>query len=417
MIINRPIYLNQLIESQNNGLIKIITGLRRCGKSYLLFRIFAEHLRSQGIKENHIIKIDLEDIRRASLRHPETLVAYIDEQIKDRDNYYVLLDEVQYVANFHEALNSYLNVDNVDVYVTGSNSKFLSSDIATEFRGRGDVIHIYPLSFSEYYSAVGGDKSEAWRNYFTFGGLPHVVTLDSHQKKIQYLQNLYSTVYLKDLLERQRISKAREFDELVEIVASTIGAPCNPSKLSNTFKSLENSDLSPHTIRNYLEYLMDAFLIEKAQRYDVKGRKYVNSLFKLYVTDTGVRNAILHFRQQEESHLMENIIYNELRIRGFSVDVGVVEYKGKDVNNQWIRKKFEVDFVANMGFKRYYIQSALTIPDDDKLRQESNSLSNINDDFKKIIIVRDYILPWQTTNGILVLGLFDFLLNPRSLEL
>lgn len=416
MKIPRPTYLAQLISGQNNGLIKIVTGIRRCGKSYLLFNLFVNHLRENGVKEDHIIKIDLEDIRNSNLREAMALVDYIDSRIIDDERYYILLDEIQNVADFVDVLNSYLKIENVDVYVTGSNSKFLSSDIVTEFRGRGDEIHMYPLSFAEYYSVIGGDKVAVWRDYFTYGGLPHILQLDSHIKKVKYLENLYETVYRKDLEERERIVKEKEFDELVKIVASSIGTTCNPNKLSNTFKSRGKSELSPQTIRTYLDYMANAFLIEKAERYDVKGKKYINTLSKYYMTDMGIRNAILAFRQQEETHIMENIIYNELRVRGFSVDVGSVEIKGKDTDNQWYRKQLEVDFVANLGYKRYYIQSALAIPDKDKLDQESNSLRNIHDDFRKVIIVKDYINPWYTDDGILIIGLFDFLLNPSSLD-
>ena len=394
MNIPRPTYLEQLISGQHNGLIKIVTGLRRCGKSYLLFNIYSDYLRESGVDEEHIIKIDLEDIRNRDLRDPMNLVRYIDSRMTDSDMNYILMDEVQNVTDFEDVLNSYLKIANADVYVTGSNSRFLSSDIITEFRGRGDEIHMYPLSFAEYYSAIGGDKSSAWRDYFTYGGLPHVLMLDSHIKKATYLKNLYETVYRKDLEERENINKIKEFDELVKTIASSIGAPCNPSKLSNTFKSEGKCDLSANTVRAYLGYMENAFLIEKAERYDVKGKKYINTLSKYYMTDMGVRNAILDFRQQEESHIMENIIYNELRIRGFSVDVGVVDFKGKNDDNTWYRRQYEVDFVANLGYKRYYIQSALAMPDKDKLEQETNSLRNINDQFKKIVIVKDDINAW-----------------------
>ena len=416
MNIPRPTYLEQLISGQHNGLIKIVTGLRRCGKSYLLFNIYSDYLRESGVDEEHIIKIDLEDIRNRDLRDPMNLVRYIDSRMTDSDMNYILMDEVQNVTDFEDVLNSYLKIANADVYVTGSNSRFLSSDIITEFRGRGDEIHMYPLSFAEYYSAIGGDKSSAWRDYFTYGGLPHVLMLDSHIKKATYLKNLYETVYRKDLEERENINKIKEFDELVKTIASSIGAPCNPSKLSNTFKSEGKCDLSANTVRAYLGYMENAFLIEKAERYDVKGKKYINTLSKYYMTDMGVRNAILDFRQQEESHIMENIIYNELRIRGFSVDVGVVDFKGKNDDNTWYRRQYEVDFVANLGYKRYYIQSALAMPDKDKLEQETNSLRNINDQFKKIVIVKDDINAWYTDTGILVMGLWDFLLNPASLD-
>lgn len=416
MKIPRPTYLEQLISAQGNGSIKIVTGLRRCGKSYLLFNLFAEHLANTGVDKDHIIKIDLEDIRNIELRQPLTLVKHIDSCMKDSSMYYILIDEVQHVKDFSDVLNSYLKIENADVYVTGSNSKFLSSDIATEFRGRGDEIHMYPLSFSEYFSAIGGDKGEAWKDFLTYGGLPHILTFDSHIKKANYLSNLYRTVYKVDITERNNIGKIKEFDELAKSIASSIGSPCNPSKLSNTFKSRGNADLSANTINAYLSYMEDAFLIEKATRYDVKGKKYISSLSKFYFTDMGIRNALLDFRQQEETHLMENIIYNELLIRGFSVDVGIVEVKGKNDDNEWYRKQFEVDFVANIGSKRYYIQSAFSMPDPGKMEQECKSLKNIQDAFKKIIIIRDNINPWHTEDGILILGLFDFLLNPNSLD-
>lgn len=416
MIIQRPTYLEQLKAGQGNGLIKIVTGLRRCGKSYLLFKLFTDYLRESGVDSNHIIKIDLEDIRHRDLRNPITLVNHIDSLMTDNSIYYILLDEVQNVDNFVDVLNSYLKIENADVYVTGSNSKFLSSDVVTEFRGRGDEIHMYPLSFLEYFSAVGGDRTLAWKDYFTYGGLPHIIKLDSHTKKSTYLKNLYETVYRKDLEEREKIVKIKEFDELIKTIASSIGSPCNPTKLSNTFRSEGKSDLSAQTIRTYIEYMSNAFLIEKAERYDVKGKKYINTLSKYYMTDIGVRNALLDFRQQEETHIMENIIYNELRIRGYSVDVGVVEIKGKDEKDEWYRRQLEVDFVANLGYRRYYIQSALEIPNKEKLKQESNSLRNINDDFKKIIVIKGDVNPWYTEDGILIIGLYDFLLNPSSLD-
>ena len=360
--------------------------------------------------------MDLEDIRNIELRDPLNLVRHIDSRMRDGAMYYILLDEVQHVERFVDVLNSYLKIENADVYVTGSNSKFLSSDIVTEFRGRGDEIHIYPLTFAEICSVNGGDKSELWRDYITYGGLPHILSLDSHQKKATYLKNLYKTVYLRDLEERNKISKVTEFDELVHIIASSIGSPCNPAKLANTFNSVSKSELSRQTVATYLGYMEDAFLIEKAQRYDVKGKKYINTLSKYYHTDIGVRNAILDFRQQEETHIMENVIYNELLVRGYSVDVGMVEVKGRDADNEWYRRQLEVDFVANMASKRYYIQSALAIPDKEKMKQESASLRNISDTFKKIIIVREHINPWYTEDGILILGLFDFLLKSESLD-
>lgn len=416
MEIRRDQYLQQLADGGGNHLVKIVTGLRRCGKSYLLFKLFPAYLRQNGVSEDHIIRIDLEDIRNIALRSPLELVRHIDSRMTGDGMYYVLLDEVQHVERFEDVLNSYLKVENADVYVTGSNSRFLSSDIVTEFRGRGDEIHMYPLSFAEYYSAVGGEREEAWRSYFTFGGLPQVVELNSGQKKARYLKNLYQSVYKKDLLERNRIGKEHEFDTLVKIMASSVGSPCNPNKLSNTFKSMEHVELTPYTISSYLGHLEDAFLVEKSARYDVKGKKYINTLSKFYFTDSGIRNALLDFRQQEETHIMENIIYNELRIRGFLVDVGMVEVRKRNSGQVMERRQLEVDFVANLGSKRYYIQSAFAMPDKEKLRQESASLDNIRDSFKKIIIVKDHIQPWHTEDGILVLGLFDFLLVPDSID-
>lgn len=414
---NRDKYLNQLIESQDNGLIKIITGIRRSGKSYLLFKLFADYLVKIGLPDDHIVRIDLENYRNRALRQPDSLLDYIDNHITADGKYVVLLDEIQTVPHFEEVLNSYLKISNVDIYVTGSNSRFLSTDIITEFRGRGEEIHLNPLTFSEYYSAVGGDKSDAWKNYYTFGGLPHILSLNSDEKKVQYLLNLYSTVYKKNLIERNAIAKADEFEDLLRIVASSIGSPINPLRIENTFKSVMHNNISNFTISRYLGYMQDAFLIEKSIRYDVKGRKYLGSLSKYYFTDIGLRNALIEFRQQEETHIMENIIYNELRTRGFRVDVGIIDVRGRNENNTVDRTRLEIDFVANTGSKRYYIQSALSIPDADKLRQETRSLLSINDNFRKIVIVKDNIKPWHTDDGILVVGLFDFLLNPSSIDL
>ena len=417
MEVKRDGYLQQLIDSQGNGLIKIITGIRRCGKSYLLFKLFADHLLGTGIAEDHIVRIDLENYRNRALRNPEALIAYIDSRISDDGHYFILLDEIQTVPHFEEVLNSYLKISNVDVYVTGSNSRFLSTDIITEFRGRGDEIHLSPLTFSEYYSAVGGDKSDVWRDYYTFGGLPHILSLKTDERKSQYLSNLYSTVYKRDLIERNAIAKADAFEELLRVVASSVGAPVNPLRLENTFRSVAHADLSSVTISRYLGFMQEAFLIEKAMRYDVKGKRYINTLSKYYFTDLGLRNALIDFRQQEETHLMENVIYNELRTRGFRVDVGLVELRGGGAGNIIDRTRLEVDFVANRGSKRYYIQSALSIPDADKMRQETRSLLAVSDSFRKVVIVKDHIKPWHTDDGILVLGLFDFLLNPGSIDL
>lgn len=414
--IKRNSYLKQLISGKQNGLIKIVTGIRRCGKSYLLFKIFRNHLLEQGVTPDHIISLALDDILNEEYCDPKKLVLYIKENIKDSQIHYVLLDEVQMVDNFVGALNSLLHIDNVDVYVTGSNSKFLSSDIATEFRGRGDEIRIYPLSFSEFLSEYNGDKNDAWRDYITYGGLPLILSLESSQQKSNYLHNLYQTVYLKDLIDRNGIKKAVEFDALTKVMASSIGSPCNPNKLSKTFKSVSNTDLSSITIDNYLGFLQDAFLLEKASRYDIKGKKYIGTLSKYYFVDMGLRNCLLGFRQIEETHLMENVIYNELRSRGYLVDVGVVETRTRTENQGMLRKQLEIDFVVNNGSKRYYIQSALSLPNEEKIKQEMASLKNVSDSFQKIIIVKDNIVPHHNESGILFINLYDFLLNREILE-
>lgn len=414
--IKRNSYLKQLISGKQNGLIKIVTGIRRCGKSYLLFKIFRNHLLEQGVTPDHIISLALDDILNEEYCDPKKLVLYIKENIKDSQIHYVLLDEVQMVDNFVGALNSLLHIDNVDVYVTGSNSKFLSSDIATEFRGRGDEIRIYPLSFSEFLSEYNGDKNDAWRDYITYGGLPLILSLESSQQKSNYLHNLYQTVYLKDLIDRNGIKKSVEFDALTKVMASSIGSPCNPNKLSNTFKSVSNTDLSSITIDNYLGFLQDAFLLEKASRYDIKGKKYIGTLSKYYFVDMGLRNCLLGFRQIEETHLMENVIYNELRSRGYLVDVGVVETRTRTENQGMLRKQLKIDFVVNNGSKRYYIQSALSLPNEEKIEQEMASLKNVSDSFQKIIIVKDNIVPHHNESGILFINLYDFLLNREILE-
>lgn len=416
MQIKREFYLQQLIDGKQNGLIKIVTGIRRCGKSFLLFKLFKQHLLKAGVDAEHIIQIALDDIESADLREPLTLYKCIKAKMKDDDLYYILLDEVQLVPRFEDVLNSLLRIDNADVYVTGSNSKFLSSDIITEFRGRGDEIHLYPLSLSEYCEGTGLSPAEAWKDYYTYGGLPHILTLETEKKKFDYLDNLFESVYLIDILERQRIKNKAEFEELVKIIASGIGAPTNPAKLANTFKSVKNVNIDPTTIDRYLGYMQDAFLIEKSERYDVKGKKYIGSLAKYYYSDLGLRNVILGLRQQEESHIMENIIYNELRRRGCKVDVGMVEQRFVDDDGKWKRKQLEVDFVVNQGNQRYYIQSALALPNEDKRKQEMGSLLRINDSFKKMIIVKDDIKPWRDENGILTMGLLDFLMNADSLE-
>lgn len=417
MVINRDIYLNRLIASKHNSLIKVITGLRRCGKSYLLFKLFKEHLRNEGVDDNHIIQVDLEDRRNKNLRNPDVLLAHIDSKMKDNDMYYILLDEVQCVKDFEDVLNSYLKIENADIYVTGSNSKFLSTDIITEFRGRGTQICVHPLSFAEIMSVDQRHPIDVWKDYYTYGGLPLVLSLSTDEAKESYLNDLYAKVYLTDIKDRYSIRCDSELQELLQIIASTIGSPTNPSKLENTFKSVKNVTLSNKTINTYLSYLEDAFLIEKSIRYDIKGKKYINTLAKHYFTDMGIRNAILGFRQMEENHIMENVIYNELRIRGYSVDVGMVETRPLNTEGKRIRKQYEVDFVANRGSQRYYIQSAFIMPTDSKERQESNSLLNIDDAFKKIIIVKDYIKPKRNQSGIITIGLIDFLLKPELMEM
>ena len=416
MQIKRNYYLQQLIDGKKNGLIKIITGIRRCGKSYLLFTLFRQHLIASGVPDDHIIRIALDDIENEELRAPLVLYKNIKARMIDDELYYILLDEVQLVPRFEEVLNSLLRIDNADVYVTGSNSKFLSSDIITEFRGRGDEIHLYPLSLSEYCEGTGQEPRDAWKDYYTYGGLPHVLTLETEKKKLDYLTNLFESVYLIDVIERHKIKNKAEFEELVRIVASGIGAPTNPAKLSNTFKSVKKVNISSVTIDRYLSYMQDAFIIEKAIRYDIKGKKYIGSLAKYYFSDLGIRNAILGLRQQEETHIMENILYNELRRRGCKVDIGMMEQRYVDKDGKWQRKQLEVDFVVNEGSQRYYIQSALALPDEEKRQQEMASLLKINDSFKKIIVVKDDIKPWRDENGILTIGLIDFLMDDNCLS-
>jgi len=415
--IRRERYLRQLIESRQDGFIKVVTGIRRCGKSYLLNVLFYRYLLDNGVADDHIIRIDLEDRINKELRNPDAMLNYVHERIIDNELYYIIIDEVQLMDDFVDVLNSFRHINNADTYVTGSNSHFLSSDIPTEFRGRGETIHVNPLTFSEFYSAVGGDKQDAWREYYTYGGLPLVQSFDNEQKKINYLKSLFDTVYLADIIERHKVQNENEMRELVLIMASSIGSPCNPTKLSNTFKSVKKVNITNKTISNYLTYLSESFLLNKAIRYDIKGKKYINTLSKYYFSDIGLRNAILEMRQIEESHIMENIIYNELIVRGYSVDVGMVEIKKQDKDGKWIRIQLEVDFIASLGSKKYYVQSAMSIPDREKEEQESRSLTNINDSFKKIIVVKDHIMPRRNEEGILTIGLFDFLLKEDSLDL
>ena len=417
MYIARNQYLERLKSARTNGLIKIVTGLRRCGKSYLLFKIFRKFLIEDGVKEDHIIGIALDDLDNATLRDGKVLLSNIRNLLKDSDTYYILLDEVQLVEGFTDVLNSLLHNENVDVYVTGSNSRFLSSDIATDFRGRGYVINLHPLSFAEYVTAFDGSIDEAWEEYYTYGGLPLILSLEGDTAKSEYLSELYRTVYLSDIKERHDIRHSSDFSDLVSVLASSIGSPDNPFKLANTFKSTKKSTISSATVSRYIDYLCDAFITEKSVRFDLKGKRYIGSLSKYYFTDIGIRNAILGFRQQEESHIMENIIFNELRIRGFRVDVGNLVQRTTDKQGKTVRKSLEVDFVADSGNNRYYIQSALDMPTKEKVEQETRSLREIGDSFKKIVVAKGRIKPRRDDSGILTIGLFDFLLHPESLDL
>lgn len=416
MEIQRDSYIEKLIIRKHNNMIKIITGIRRCGKSYLLFNLFKNHLLSTGVKLDHIIELSLDDISNKKYRNPENLYNYVKSLIIDDDMYYVLLDEVQMVTGFEDVLNGFLHIKNVDTYVTGSNAKFLSKDIITEFRGRGDQIHIYPLSFNEFYSYVQGDKSIALRNYMYYGGLPQIVAMVTHEQKQSYLMNLFLETYITDIINRNNVKNDKEMQELLNVLSSSIGSLTNPKKLSDTFKSVKHVDISSPTIKNYLDYFMDSFLIDKALRYDIKGKKYIDTPSKYYFTDLGLRNARLNFRQIEDTHLLENVIYNELKVRGFSVDVGIVTISEKDTNGKQVRKQLEVDFVCNKADVRYYIQSVLSISDREKLVQEQRSLININDSFRKIIITNDNVIAHYNEEGILIINIFDFLLNPVILK-
>lgn len=417
MDIKRDKYLNDLLNRMHNGMIKVVTGIRRCGKSYLLFNIFKNYLLEQGVPVSHIITIELDQRKNKKYRDPDTILEYIESLIEDDEQYYIMLDEVQMLQEFEEVLNSLLHIRNADIYVTGSNSKFLSKDVITEFRGRGDEIYIYPLTFKEFMEAYDGDMYRGWAEYVVYGGLPLTVTMKTEEQKINYLTNLFKETYLKDIIERHHIEKTQELEDLVNILASAIGSLTNPPKIEATFKSAIQSTISLNTIRQYIEYLEDAFIINKANRYNVKGRKYIGTPLKYYFEDVGLRNARLGFRQVEETHLMENIIYNELRSRGYSVDVGVVEKRGKDENGKEYKNQLEIDFVANLGSKRYYIQSAFSMPTEEKRIQEKASLVNVNDSFKKIIVVKDVINVTRDEDGITTMSIYDFLLKENSLEL
>lgn len=409
MIIVRNKYIRQLIENRHNGLVKVITGIRRCGKSFLLFNLFKQQLQKEGVDNDHIIEMAFDDFGNRQYRNPDKFYQYIKSLIKDENMYYILLDEVQMMNEFEDVLNGLLHIPNADVYVTGSNAKFLSKDIITEFRGRGYQIHISPLSFSEFMSVYQGNKEEGWIEYLQYGGLPPVVLQPTAEGKIKLLKDLWKETYLIDILNRNRIKNNAELEELLCMLASGIGGLVNPQKLSNTFKTNKNITIAPATLKNYIDYCSDAFLIEEANRYDVKGRKYIGTPMKFYFSDLGLRNALLNFRQIEKTHLMENAIYCELRRQGFNVDVGVVVFNGKDENGVSFRKQLEVDFVCNKGSRRYYIQSALSLPTPEKMDQETNSLRRIDDGFEKIVIVGEHLVSNHDNNGILFMSIYEFM--------
>lgn len=417
MEIKRDYYLNKLITKKHNGLIKVITGIRRCGKSYLLFTLFKNHLTESGVADDHIVEIPFDSFENKKYRDPEILYPYVKEQIADDGMYYILLDEVQLLGEFESVLNGFMRMKNVDVYVTGSNARFLSKDIITEFRGRGDELHIQPLSFAEFMSVYDGNKYDGWNEYVLYGGLPPVVLLRTAEQKIELLKSLFQETYINDIISRHSVKHRDEFEELINILASAIGSLTNPKKLTDTFKSKKNKVISSNTIKSYLDYLCDAYVVSRATRYDIKGKKYIDTPQKYYFSDVGIRNACINFRQLEENHTMENIIYNELIARNFNVDVGIITATGKDNDGKSVRKQLEVDFVCNKGSKRYYIQSAFSIPDREKMEQESNSLLRIDDSFKKIIVVKDLPVPTYTKDGILVISVYDFLLNSNSLDM
>ena len=415
--IERRKYLDELISLRNNGMIKIITGMRRCGKSYLLFEIFTSYLESDGIAPDHIIQVDLEDYKNRVLRNPDNLYAYVESRITDGDMYYILLDEVQMLDRFEDVLNGFLRIRNADIYVTGSNAKFLSKDIITEFRGRGFEVKMYPLSFSEYMSAYPGTVQAGFNEYMLYGGLPQILSYQTEEQKVRFLKSLFDETYLKDIKDRYEIRKDDDLEELINIMASGIGALTNPNKLANTFQSEKKSPLSSDTVKNYIVYLCDSFLIEKSTRYDIKGKRYINSPYKYYFMDLGLRNARINFRQSEKSHLMENMVYNELRMRGFNVDVGVVPVIHRGEDGKQHRSSLEVDFVCNLGSRRYYIQSAYRMESDEKIRQERASLLRVDDSFKKIIVTGEESPVTRDESGITTISIYDFLLKENSLEL
>ena len=415
--IERKKYLEELVSLQNNGMIKAITGMRRCGKSFLLFEIFTSYLEKNGVAPDHIIKVDLENYKNRAMRNPDNLYAYVESRIIDGGMYYILLDEVQMLDNFEDVLNGFLKMRNVDVYVTGSNAKFLSKDIITEFRGRGFEVKMYPLSFSEFMSAYSGSVQAGFNEYMLYGGLPQILSYTSEEQKVRFLKTLFDETYIKDIKDRHDIRKDDDLEELINIMASGIGALTNPNKLANTFRSEKKSVISYDTVKDYIDYLCDSFLIEKSTRYDIKGKRYINSPYKYYFMDLGLRNARINFRQSEKSHLMENLIYNELRVRGFNVDVGVVPVVTKDKDGKQQRSNLEVDFICNLGSRRYYIQSAYRMESEEKREQERASLLKVDDSFKKIIIIGEEGPVIREEAGITTISIYDFLLKDNSLEL
>lgn len=417
MIITRQKYLDMLVAGQGNGLVKIVTGGRRCGKSFLLFQIFHKYLLQHGVDEEHLIEVSLDDRRNRKLCDPDALLDYLDARIKsDGKTNFIFLDEIQLVDDFIGVLLSLMHTPNTEVYVSGSNSKFLSKDVVTEFRGRGQEIRIWPLSFSEYYGAVGGERSQAWKDYYTFGGLPQILSLGTERAKRSYLRDIYEVTYIKDIVERNKIKVPEGLRELARILASGIGSSTNPTRICNTFQSVSQLQITDKTINEYILDIQDAFLIEEALRYDVKGRKYIGTETKYYFCDLGLRNIVLNLRQQEETHIMENVIYNELRMRGYLVDVGLVECWTTDENGKRKRSKLEVDFVVNNGAERVYVQSAFNMPTKEKEKQERRSLINIADNFRKVIVVKDDIKRKIDDDGVVTIGLFDFLLDEQSIE-
>ncbi len=416
MEIERNDYLQQLILRKDNGMIKVITGIRRCGKSFLLFNIFKKHLLQNGVSEDHIIEIALDGIENEELRNPKTCYQYVKTAMRDNQNYYLLLDEIQFMPRFEEVLNSLLRISNIDIYVTGSNSRFLSSDIVTEFRGRGDEIRVYPLSFAEFYSVYDGEYDDAWNDYMIYGGLPQVAGFQTERQKAEYLKNIFTNVYLKDVVERNGIQSMDGLSTLVDILASVIGSPTNPTKISNTFASERQMTYTNKTISRHIDYLEEAFLIAKSNRYDIKGRKYIGANLKYYFTDLGLRNARLNFRQQEPTHIMENIVYNELLIRGYNVDTGTIDVYETAQEEKRIHKQLEVDFVVNQGSQRYYIQVAYDMASKEKQDQEFHSLRNIPDSFKKIVVVGGTAKPWRNEEGFVIMGMKYFLLHSDSLD-